>query len=104
PVLIPTLASLAEIPAACAWRYDGTPSGLLAALTVATTTSPERRLAMSEAASSFASRLSWPVAARATYELFRDLAEAPPSVQNAAVIRRDTRIHRPPSNSARARR
>lgn len=73
PVVIPALPSLDEIPAACAWRYDGTINGLRAALSEAVSTSPERRGAMSEAAQRYASQLSWSVAARATYELFSEV-------------------------------
>jgi glycosyltransferase involved in cell wall biosynthesis len=73
PVLIPAISALAGVPAACAWRYDGTTSGLIAALSDAVRTPPERRFVMSEAAQRYASQRSWPIAARATYELYSDV-------------------------------
>jgi glycosyltransferase involved in cell wall biosynthesis len=103
PVLIPALLSLAEIPEDCAWRYDGTPSGLLRALTDAAESTSQQRAAMSAAANSFASRLSWPVAARATYELFRDVLHSPVSGHDRRDGRGGARMQGPASSDVRVR-
>jgi glycosyltransferase involved in cell wall biosynthesis len=70
PVIIPDLPALADVPADCAWRYDGTLAGLAGALREAAATSAPRRAQMSAASVAHARSGSWAITAQATLELF----------------------------------
>ena len=72
PVIIPDLPSLADIPESCAWRYDGTITGLARALETASRTSIQVRLAMSSAARALVTDRSWDQAAAATLAIIRE--------------------------------
>ncbi len=72
PVIIPESPTLSDIPSTCAWRYDGSHSGLAEALLQAATTSTERLADMSVAAHAYVATLSWGDAARATRDVFHE--------------------------------
>ena len=79
PVIVPDVASFADVPAMAALRYDGTRAGLRAALLGVCDMSSQELARAGEAARAFAGRHSWSDAAQATVRaLQRELPSATP--------------------------
>jgi beta-1,4-mannosyltransferase len=71
PVIIPDLATLADVPQDCAWRYDGTLAGLAGAIQEAASTSTGRWSQMSAVALGYAHARSWAAVAQETKEVLQ---------------------------------
>jgi glycosyltransferase involved in cell wall biosynthesis len=70
PVVIPDLPGLAELPDACAVRYDGSVAGLAAALREVVEATDEEIAVRGEAGRRHAQRATWPDAALRTRDAY----------------------------------
>jgi glycosyltransferase involved in cell wall biosynthesis len=74
PVIVPSLAGVAELPSAAAIRYDGSVPGLTTAMKNAADADAETLARMSAAAYAYAHRITWHDVAAQTMYVMRPLA------------------------------
>jgi len=83
PVIVPSLANLADIPPEAALRYDGTPEGLAHALGTFLAMAPPQRQALADAGYAFAMSWDWKAVALAMAEAYSEALSARSSAPRA---------------------
>lgn len=91
PLIVPALPALAEIPAAAAFRYDGTITGLTEALLVASNADPQTLRSLGEAAVTYTAQATWAQAAETTAAEFRRLTNESASAPGVSVAAQSAR-------------